>query len=404
MSKKKIIIAALLIACLVLVFMWLTKDDGNQVKVVKVCKGLFENTVECVGELQADVAIDITIPDEMVSQEINIQYSKILDIVAEGTIVKAGDYVASLDPADLEEEITRVGVQLDEYYNSMESGKLDSSLVLIQARDAIEKAEDEVLDLQLKKEQSAFESKAIQRQVDINCEKAKRKLEIEKRNYKQQERKLETQLKRYKDVIKRQENEMNLLRQLRINFRISAPSSGMLVYAKAYNNTKIKVGTMVGRWAPVIASLPDLSSIVSVLYVKEIDVAKVKVGQQVKIEVDAFPGKSFSGKITKLANIGQNIPGDNQVGFRVNVLIEPGDEILLPGMTTRNKIVVNQVKDALMVPRSALIYDDSLIFVLKKEGLSFVKKEVKLGDENETMVHIIAGLSEKDKIKENTDL
>ncbi|TAJ11550.1 HlyD family efflux transporter periplasmic adaptor subunit [Marinilabiliaceae bacterium JC017] len=404
MSKKKIIIAALLVACFVIVFMWLTKDGGNQVKVVKVCKGLFENTVECVGELQAGVAIDITIPDEMLSQEINIQYSKILDIVAEGTIVKAGDYVASLDPADLEEEITRVGVQLDEYYNNLENGKLDSSLVLMQARDAIEKAEDEVLDLQLKKEQSVFESKAMQRQIDIDCEKAKRKLEIEKRNYQQQQRKLGTQLKRFQDVIKRWENEMNLLRQLRINFRISAPSSGMLVYAKAYNNTKIKAGTMVGRWAPVIASLPDLSSIVSVLYVKEIDVAKVKVGQQVEIEVDAFPGKSFSGKITKLANIGQNIPGDNQVGFKVNVLIEPGDEILLPGMTTRNKIVVNQVEEALMVPRSALIYDDSLIFVLKKEGLSFVKTEVKVGDENKTMVHIIAGLSEKDRIKENTEL
>jgi len=47
----------------------------------------------------------------------------------------------------------------------------------------------------------------------------------------------------------------------------------------------------------VVATLPDLSSMLSKVYVSEIEVSKVKPGQTAKITIDAFPGKSYAGTV-----------------------------------------------------------------------------------------------------------
>ncbi|MEZ4997192.1 MAG: efflux RND transporter periplasmic adaptor subunit [Bacteroidales bacterium] len=61
-------------------------------------------------------------------------------------------------------------------------------------------------------------------------------------------------------------------------------------------------------WDPVVATLPDLSSMISKTYVNEIDVSKVKVGQPVRLTVDAFPEKSYTGEVISVANMVNSYP------------------------------------------------------------------------------------------------
>jgi multidrug efflux pump subunit AcrA (membrane-fusion protein) len=122
------------------------------------------------------------------------------------------------------------------------------------------------------------------------------------------------------------------------------------------------------------------------------------VGQTVKLKIDAFPKKMFEGKIISIANVGQEIPGEFQNGFKVNVELKDIKENLLPGMTTTNTIITNSIEEAVYVDKTAIRGNDSLRFVLKKVGISVVRQEVKLGEENEEVYRILAGLKKGDKV------
>ena len=372
-------------------------SETNQ-QSAKVTKGPFETYISAVGELQAQKALDITVPEVSFRREIDIWAIKIMDVVEEGKIVKKGEHVAMLEPTEVEENLVNVNQRLDQLYNSLEDAKLDSSLTLSEGRNSIQRAYDQLLDQEIKVEQSVYESNAMQRQAKIGLEKAERSLVKSRRDLETQRRKLKMQIRRYEDKVKRREFEKSLLEQLRSELRITAPADGMVVYGRGYNGQKVKVGSRVGRWAPLIATLPDLNTLVSEMFVKEIDIAKVQLGQKVRMKIDAFPNKEYSGEIINIANIGQEIPGEFQNGFKVLVRLDPFTDALLPGMTTSNHVVTGSWDDALYVPKEAVFGNDSLRYVVRKSGLKTVRQQVILGGENEESIRIESGLNENQQV------
>jgi len=373
------------------------KSGSEKSESVKVVKGVFETYITEVGELKAEKSLDILIPEIAFRRELDIWQLKILDIVEEGKIVKKGEHVATLDPTDVEEEMRNNEKKLDDYLNRLETARLDSSLTLSAARDAIQKAKDVVLDKEIKVEQSVYESKAIQRQAKLELEQARRSFDRSKRGFEQKRRKLRISIERYNIKIKKYEHRKELYLQLRSQLDVKSPSDGMIVYGMGYDG-KIRVGSHVGRWAPLIATLPDLSTLMSEIYVKEVNIAKIALGNTVRIKIDAFPDKEFTGKIITIANIGQEIPGEYQNGFKVEVKLDPYHVELLPGMTTTNQIVTGTWDDALMVPKDAVFGNDSIKYVLKSSGLNTERQEVVLGGENEEFFRIVSGLEEGDVV------
>jgi multidrug efflux pump subunit AcrA (membrane-fusion protein) len=397
---KKHIIAFSSISVMLVLLIWQpwkkgTNEDELQAKVIK---GRFETYVMAIGELQALKAVDITVPEISFRRELDIWVMKIMSLVEEGKIVKKGDPVATLDPTEIEERLVQYKQRLEEYYNSFEDAKLDSSLTLAESRDKIQKAKDLLLDKQIKVEQSVYESKAIQRQAQIELEQAERSLIKSERDLARSERKAKVRIERTEDKIKYYENIKALYEQLMIDLRITAPADGMIVYGISYEGRKVKVGSHVGRHAPLIATLPDLNTLISEMFVKEIDIAKIKIGQTVRLSIDAFPNKEYTGTITDIANIGQEIPGEFQNGFKVLVKLDPFTDALLPGMTTSNTVITNIWENALMVPKKAVFGTDSARFVMKKSGLSAVKQQVQVEGENEDFFRIVKGLEINDRV------
>lgn len=399
MHKNKRWIGAIALGLVIGLIIWRpwSASETNQ-QSAKVTRGAFETYISAVGELQAQKALDITVPEVSFRREIDIWAMKIMDIVEEGKIVKKGEHVATLEPTEVEENLVNVNQRLDQLYNSLEDAKLDSSLTLSEARNSIQRAYDQLLDQEIKVEQSVYESKAVQRQAKIGLEKAERSLTKSRRDLETKRRKLKMQIERYADKVKRREFEKNLLEQLRSELSITAPADGMVVYGIGYNGQKVKVGSRVGRWAPLIATLPDLNTLVSEMFVKEIDIAKVQLGQKVRMKIDAFPNKNYSGEIINIANIGQEIPGEFQNGFKVLVQLDSFTDPLLPGMTTSNHVVTGSWSDALYVPKEAVYGNDSIRYVVRDLGLKTVRQQVILGGENEESIRIANGLKENQKI------
>jgi hypothetical protein len=164
----------------------------------------------------------------------------------------------------------------------------------------------------------------------------------------------------------------------------------MVIYKRDRMGNKRKIGSTINPWDNVVATLPDMSSMISKTYVNEIDVSKVKSGQFVEIMVDAFPEKSYTGAVLSVANIGEQLPNADAKVFEVMIKVDQSDPILRPSMTTGNKIITKTIKDVIYIPlESVQAGTDSIPFVYQKNG---DKQVVVLGESNENNVIIEQGL------------
>src|SRR5690606_31232428 len=202
-----------------------TREKDDEPDVVRVEKGVFEVVVTGMGELEALESTDIMIPEVLRTNEVRIRQITITDIVKEGTMVKKGDYVATLDPADVEERMRSAEDALELYRNNLENAKIDSSLALSSARDEIRQARDLVTDREIKLEQSIYESAAVQRQAQIALETAQRSLEQKLRNYDQLRRRYRMQVERIEENLADQQEYMDKLIQLKRDLIIKAPAN-----------------------------------------------------------------------------------------------------------------------------------------------------------------------------------
>lgn len=173
-------------------------------------------------------------------------------------------------------------------------------------------------------------------------------------------------------------------------FTITAPGSGMVIYKREWRGNKRKIGSTINPMDRVVATLPDLSSMISRTFINEIEVSKIKPGQKVNITIDAFPEKRFIGSVSVVANIGEKLPNTNDKVFEVQIKIDGSDPALRPSMTTGNKIIIKTFNEAVYVPTECVQAGvDSIPFVFTKNG---TKRIVLLGESNEKNVIIEKGL------------
>jgi multidrug efflux pump subunit AcrA (membrane-fusion protein) len=164
----------------------------------------------------------------------------------------------------------------------------------------------------------------------------------------------------------------------------------MIIYKKDRNGSKRKAGSTVNPFDRVIATLPDLTAMISKVYVNEIDVSKVKPGQKVNINVDAFPKNAYTGSVISVGNIGEVLPNSDAKMFEVQIRVDGSDPALRPSMTTSNKIIIETFDNVSFIPTECVQAGaDSIPFVY---GKNKTKQVVVLGGSNEKNVIVEQGL------------
>jgi hypothetical protein len=173
----------------------------------------------------------------------------------------------------------------------------------------------------------------------------------------------------------------------------------MVIYEKGWDGKPIKAGSQIQIWEPTVATLPDLTKMVSKTFVNEVDVRKVKSGQRVEVGLDAYPDKKLKGTVVTVANVGEQRPNSDSKVFEVRVELDGTDPTLRPSMTTSNKIIASVKDSTVFVSLECLHVDfDSITYVYKKDGLNVVKQEVIVGDTNANDAVITAGLQETERL------
>jgi hypothetical protein len=401
--KKTVIITAIVAVVAIIAMIAVSKakskkDIGNLYAEAK--RGQFDIIVTTTGELQAENSTDIRGPEIAQNRNIRAADIKITDLVPEGTEVKAGDYIATLDRTSFDNSLKDELERLTTYETNLEVRILDTAVTLSNLRDNIKNLRFSVEEAGITLEQSKFEPPTTIRQAEIALDKASRSLDQAIRGYALRVEQARSDMRNIRNNLTEQRQRVTDLQKVLSQFIINAPSDGMVIYKRDRTGAKRKVGSSISPWDNVVATLPDMTTMISKTYVNEIDVSKVKSGQRVEILVDAFPEKKYTGSVRSVANIGEQLPNADAKVFEVLIKVDGSDLILRPSMTTGNKIVTKTISEVTYIPLESVQTGlDSIPFVFKKNG---TKQIVVLGESNENNIVVEQGLEPGDLIYLNT--
>ena len=367
-------------------------DSETEKLLGKVQNGAFRIEVNTSGELKAKKSEDIKGPSRLRSH--GIWQIKITDLIPEGTYVQAGDYVAQLDKSEVGTKIAASATEVEKITSEYEQARLDTAIEMMKLRDELINLNYEIVEKKLITNQSSFEAPAVQKQNENNLEKAERKLQQSISTISLKRKQNTAKLYQISLSLKQEQSKLTRLEELMVALRIVAPKEGMVVYKRTWDGKKITSGSQIGVFNPTVATLPDLSKMVTKTYVNEIDISHLKKGLTVDLSIDAFPDKSFTGEVVEVANVGEQLPNTDSKVFEVTIEINERDTLLRPAMTTNNNILIEEIKEVLFIPQESVFVNDSISYVVIKTGLSLKKQRVDLGKSNSNFVVIAKGLKE----------
>ena len=177
---------------------------------------------------------------------------------------------------------------------------------------------------------------------------------------------------------------------------VRAPFDGVLGVRHVEVGQYLTAGTM-------IATLTDLSTLYANFTVTEKDSGQLKTGQTVRLLVDAYPNRTFEGKIT---TIEPQISTDTR-NIHVQATVANPDHILKPGMFTTVTVVLPDKPPVITVPETAVdytLYGDSVFVVNEKKekdgktSLSADRTFVRAGDRIDGRAVILSGLKPGDRV------
>jgi len=193
---------------------------------------------------------------------------------------------------------------------------------------------------------------------------------------------------------------------------IRAPAPGLVVYGtsgepwRERERGPIQEGGKVYQRQTII-SLPNTSEIIVEIRVHETSVDKVSLGQPATITVDAFPDKTFHGKVLKVAPL-----PDSQQGFlnpdikvyTTRVSIEDSNDSIRPGMSAMVEILVEQLDDVLIVPIQAVTNREGKKLCYVMDSDTPQPRVVSTGAFNDIFMEIVSGLEEGEQVLLNPPL
>jgi membrane fusion protein (multidrug efflux system) len=171
---------------------------------------------------------------------------------------------------------------------------------------------------------------------------------------------------------------------------IRAPFSGVL------GIRQVDLGEYLAPGSPIVP-LDALDPVYADFSLPERYLARVAVGQEIRVEAQAYPGEAFSGHIEALD------PGVDKGtrSLRLRAVLTNGDQRLRPGMFAEVRVVMPTPQEVLTLPATAIVYNpygDSVFVIQDGEGGSVVqRRQIETGEVRDGRVAILQGLSEGDR-------
>lgn len=319
--------------------------------------------------------------------------------VKEGDYVRKDQFLLQIDPVPLQKQLERLKASLKSAEAAYEIAKTN-----------YEKAESDAKRIEELYKKN-LQSKEAYEHAIATLEVAKKELQSAKLRIEQEKASMEAASHDLKKVT------------------ILSPIDGLVTRLNVEEGENVIMGTM-NNPGTVIMTISDMSVIEIELEVDETDVVDIRIGQEAKVSLDAYPNKSFKGIVTEIGNspiVSSAIAGTTQaVNFKVVVLLKDKIEGVRPGFSATADIYTAKRKNVIAVPIQSLVSRELMVdekgnivreenFKLKNpNSKKFKKKElegvfiikdgkanfvpIKVGIAGESYFEVISGLKENDEV------
>lgn len=191
-----------------------------------------------------------------------------------------------------------------------------------------------------------------------------------------------------------------VLDRVRENLRyatITSPIDGRVLKRHVEVGDAVSSILQLGSQATLLMTLGDMSRVFVEGRVDETDVGKVYLGQKARVKVDAFRDRFFPGEVMEIAPLGEE--KDNVIGFEVKVSISDPEGILKAKMSANAEIIIQEKKQVLLIPESAVIYNQERNTFADMYDPSVPeltrRVPIQVGISNGTVTEVESGLEER---------
>ncbi|CZE48813.1 efflux RND transporter periplasmic adaptor subunit [Campylobacter geochelonis] len=364
------------VGCYVYASFFTKKDEPSYLTTI-VSKGDIKSTVIATGEVYAQDLVDV---GAQVGGQIKKLYVKV------GDFVKKGDIIAQIDSVKQENEVAQQEAQLLIHEANLNAAQIAAKIA----------------NLKYKRDLSLYNKKATSKEA---LEESQAQAALKDANVKQ----LLAQIEQTKIQLDTARTNLGYT-------KIVSPLDGTVVSVPVQEGKTVNAN----QTTPTIVKIADLNKMEVKMEVTEGDISKVKVGMRVKYSILSDLDNSKEANITTIepgltslsdgqygnssgAGSSSSSSANTAVYFYANFLVDNNDNYLKIGMTTQNEILVNEAKNALFIPTSAIKRDGDkkVVYVLTNGELD--RKDVVVGISDNINSQIISGLEEGQTIVISSD-
>lgn len=320
-------------------------------------------------------------------------------LVEDGTFVKEGDVVAIIDAQGLQLRYDQLLTSLENAETGLSKTRADLNLqyALLEAQVRTNEADTEIarLDsLQLKystPNQVRIKELNLER-VTIQKERYEKKIQALSIIQQSEIRKRELELLRLSNWVDAAKEELDKL-------TIRAPKDGMAIRGLSpFSGKKLQVGDPVWHLTPLI-NLPDFSEMKVKIKATETDYKQISLNDSVIYTFDAMPDNIAWGKITMKHPIGQPMKEDSKVKFfEIEASVDSALVLPEPGFTANCRIILQQERNAIVIPQIAVFEKDSMKVVYVKNKRDFEARQIQTGLSSSKETIVVAGLDKGEEI------
>jgi HlyD family secretion protein len=321
--------------------------------------------------------------------------------VEEGTQVAAGGSIADLESDEVQQRLLlasasmqRMNAQLDALKLGLASFKADVESNINKAKAVLDEAEARLKRFQELKDKgfvSQSDLDVVKREHDVA-----RAASIAALAARQQISAREEEIKAQAAAVEQSQREYNLAKILLDYSFIKSPIAGVVTARPVKIAETVPVGGL-------IASVVATDSLYIEGFIDEADAAKVVLGQQVNVTMDAYPEKVMAGEVTMISPV---VLGNKQEArtFEVRVRLLDRNIITKPGMSADVEVIVSKKEHVLIIPSQAIIERNDAKYVYVGNDNKAVLRQIKTGQFNWSFTEVTEGIQEGDTVITNPDI
>lgn len=398
---------------LILVYIFSSNSSSNEAdptsgfKSTEVLRGDLTVKISATGVVEPNFKVEVK--SKASGEVLKFSYE-------EGDRVEKGKLLLQLDKSDEQRNVAKA--RAEKSSSNAKLMKAKTALLLQEnkyetdlqkAKSEVESAEASLQESEdkLKRQKDLFQKKfAAQEALDA----AQTAFKVNKENLVQSQTQVQAAIDSIYDITMKK-NEIELakadLERSNINLEeaqerldeteIFAPITGVIIEKMVEEGQIIASGISNVSGGTALATIADMSRLFIIADVDETDIGLVQIGQSVTITADAFPEKTFQGKVKRIAPQGKV---ENSITiFKVKIeILGSGKNILKPMMSANIEIVTASAKDTLYLSRGAVRKEGKGFYVVILENGKPKKFPIETGIENPIHTQVLSGLKKGQKV------